>query len=176
MQRASTGDRYTMPKCFGAEATHNCRSVGAATLFAIGHSACAQALVDRVGGALLRAPYAWLVTTFAVVFIMITSLSGIAPEVGQGSSLLAAVAAGIAVVNGVLGGFVAPRTVLKEVERERSLAHAQALRWGFSMTPFLLTWVAVAAGAERWALSVGLVVTVLLLVHSARAASRLHVE
>lgn len=55
---------------------------------------------ERLGGALCRAPYAWLITTLVVLFLLTTSLSGVAKKVGEGNSLLAVAASALAVVDG----------------------------------------------------------------------------
>jgi uncharacterized membrane protein len=120
---------------------------------------------------LCRAPYAWLITSLVVLFMMTTSLSGIAKEVGDGSSFLAVAASALAVVDGFVAAFLVPRQL--EAARSRlSAAQALLLRWAFALVPFLLTWAAVAAGAERWALSVGVILSTALLVQAARAARR----
>lgn len=129
-------------------------------------------LGDRIGKALLRAPFAWLITTFAVVLIMTTSLSGIAEEVGEGSSSLAILASAFAVLEGAVAFFVVPRTVLTEVRRRGPEGQAVVIRWAFAMVPFVVTYAAVAAGAEVWALSVGIFISAVLLIQWARAAGR----
>ena len=55
------------------------------------------------------APYAWLITTLVLLFMMTTSLSGIANEVSDGSSFLAVVASVLAVVDGFVAAFLVPR-------------------------------------------------------------------
>jgi hypothetical protein len=129
-------------------------------------------LARRGGDALLRAPYAWLVSTFAVVFLLVPSLSGIARETGHGSVPLAIAAAGVALSQGAIAVLVAPRAVLARLAEEQSAGQAAMTEWVLALAPFLTTYGAVAAGAERWALSVGVLMTTILLVKAARSARR----
>jgi hypothetical protein len=126
---------------------------------------------ERLGGALCRAPYAWLITTLVVLVVMTTSLSGIAKDVGEGSTLLAVAASALALVDGLVAAFLVPRQLATASDR-LSAARALFLRWTLALVPFLITWAAVGVGAERSALSVGLIVSVSLLIQAARAAGR----
>jgi hypothetical protein len=126
---------------------------------------------ERLGGALCRAPYAWLITTLFVLVVMTTSLSGIAKDVAEGSTLLAVAASALALVDGLVAAFLVPRQLATASDR-LSAARALFLRWTLALVPFLITWAAVGVGAERSALSVGLIVSVSLLIQAARAAGR----
>jgi uncharacterized membrane protein YidH (DUF202 family) len=100
---------------------------------------------------------------------VLSSLSTIAKEVGDGSTALALVATSV-ILSDVVLSLIAFRVSRRrpEIPRDRWAL----MCWTVGVGPFLVSVGAVTAGAERWALSVGLAASVALLVVSARELRR----
>lgn len=126
----------------------------------------------RLGEALRRAPYAWLVATLALFVMMLSPLSVLATDAEEASTGLAIGATALIAYGAVAALVLAPRVIFPKVQGKLSQNEVAVLRWALAVTPFLLGYGAVAAGAQRWSLSAGLVVSVVLLVVATRASRR----
>jgi len=122
-------------------------------------------VAERVGQALRRAPYAWLVATAAAMFVLVPALGAVAEPAGEGNAGLAIVTA-LLVAGQVIAWFVLRRDARLDTDRSASI------QWATSSAPFLVAFGLVAAGAEVWAMSVGFLVSVALLLVTARALAR----
>ena len=103
---------------------------------------------------------------------MLSPLRILEKDSGDASTALALGAAALIAYGAVAGLVLAPRFIFPRVQRERSENEVALLRWAFGIEPFLVGFAAVAAGAQRWSLSAGFVVSVVLLVVAARATRR----
>jgi hypothetical protein len=127
---------------------------------------------EGVGQALMRAPYAWLVTTLLLYMMMLSGLSRIIDDADDGSTVLALAGAGCVLYAVVASLVLLPRFVLPGARQQRSAGTAAFLRWAFATAPFLVCIAFVMAGAKQWVLSVGFFASTLLLVIAARALRR----
>jgi hypothetical protein len=134
--------------------------------------------LERVGDALQRAPYAWLVTTILLLWIVMVPLPAMLADAGEGSTPLS-VAAAVYIVFGAVGSLVVlPRFMLPRLSQTSEGAVA-SLRWAFaalhrrciagSAAPFMVGYAATIAGGEPWVVGAGFVVSTLLLIVTARA-------
>jgi hypothetical protein len=132
-------------------------------------------LGERAGDALRRTPYAWLVTTFAVYWLLMRTtarLSTVSQEGEDASAQLAIVAAGL-IASGVASSLVlVPRYVVPSMRQKRSNGEVALLRWAFAAAPFMIGFASVQAGAQQWALFVGWSASTVLLVIAARTLRR----
>lgn len=129
-------------------------------------------LGDGVGQALMRAPYAWLVTTLLLYVMMLSAWSRIAEDADDGSTVLAIAGAGCVLYGVVASLVLLPRYVLPGARQRGSADAVALLRWAFAAAPFLVCFAFVVAGAKQWVLSVGFFASTLLLVVAARALRR----
>jgi hypothetical protein len=127
---------------------------------------------EGVGQALMRAPYAWLVTTVLLYMMMLSGLSRVIDDADDGSTVLALAGAGCVLYGVVASLVLLPRFVLPGARQQRSVGTAAFLRWAFATAPFPVCIPFVMAGAKQWVLSVGFFASTLLLVIAARALRR----
>jgi hypothetical protein len=80
---------------------------------------------------------------------------------------------GVVAIDTVIGVTLAPRQ-FRRIAEEKSDDAAAFVRWAFAGVPFLVAYSAVAAGAERWVISIGFVVSLAFHISAARAFRRSH--
>jgi len=127
-------------------------------------------LGDRIGAAIRRAPYAWLVATVLVFLIVNTPLRAVAKDRAHASAAIALVAAGLIVYNLIVWALL-PRLLA----RSKSPVHADRrllIRWEMASCPYVLGVTAIVAGGQQWCYALGMVVSVVLLTKTAREARR----
>lgn len=124
------------------------------------------------GEALRRAPYAWLISTLALMVVMLSPLSVLAKDSDEASTGLAVGALAVIVYELVVVLVIAPRRIYPRLRNVKSEEEVAMLRWAFALTPFLIGYGAVAAGAKQWSLSAGFLASVTLLVAAARSMRR----
>jgi hypothetical protein len=124
-------------------------------------------LVERLGTSLQRSPYVWLVATVLSFVMLLSGLAPMAKSPGSGSTALAIVAAGF-ILYGIAAWAMFPRLRGRSRKAAPSTEVMGYILWTFAAAPFLIGWAAVAAGAEQWAVGLGFVVSVGLLVATAR--------
>ena len=128
-------------------------------------------VAERLGTSLQRSPYVWLAATILSFVVLLSGLAPIAKRPGSGSTALAIVAAGF-VLYGIVAWVMFPRLRAKSQKAAVPPAVMDCILWVFAATPFLIGWAAVGAGAEQWAVGLGFVVSVGLLVATARRVAR----
>ena len=127
-------------------------------------------IAERLGASLQRSPYVWLVATVLSFLVLLSGLAPIAQSPGSGSTTLAIVAAGF-ILYSVVAWIVFPRLRAKSRKAAPSPETMAYILWTFAATPFVIAWAAVAAGAEQWAVALGFVVGVGLLIATVRRVS-----
>jgi hypothetical protein len=132
---------------------------------------------ERAGAALTRAPYAWLVATLAVQWVLLGSISRVLGVADDGDEHEPSVALTIGAVGlmacGVAGSLVLlPRFVAPVARQRGSVGEAGLIAWAMATAPFMMAVAATLAGGHQWVLSVGLFVSVGLLVIVARGLRR----
>jgi hypothetical protein len=125
-------------------------------------------VAERIGESICRAPFVWLAATILLFLVMISGLGPIAEEPGEGSVAFTIVG----VAGSVLGLGMWLYVRAERLRRELTRPFYVQVRWVFAVVPFVFAWVAVAAGSEQWALFVGFITSVVLLVVSARWTRR----
>lgn len=131
-----------------------------------------QAIGQRLGKALRRAPRSWLVATLLVFLVLLSPLAVLAENADETSTPLA-IGATVLIAYGALTALVlAPRLIYSKVENAQTDDQIALLRWAFGSAPFFIGYAAVAVGSSQWSLSVGLACSVVLLVVAARAIQR----
>jgi hypothetical protein len=125
---------------------------------------------EGTGESLLNAPYVWLTATVLGFLLLNAGLARIAPSPGKGSTALAVAAVVLGAI-GTLDWIVLQR---ERVRRAMPMSRFVVVRWAVATTPFFFAYCAVAAGGEQWAFFVGFVVSMTLLVLSARRTRREH--
>jgi hypothetical protein len=133
-----------------------------------GQYGCVAKFGDRAGESLQRAPYVWLAATILAFLLLNSGLVRIAPDPGRGSTVLAA--AGTAL--GLLGALIWALFQRESVRQAVPTARFAFARWTLASTPFFFAYSAVAAGGEQWAFFWGILLSVVLLVVSARRTKR----
>jgi hypothetical protein len=123
---------------------------------------------DRAGESLQRAPYVWLAATILAFLVLNSGLVRIAPDPGQGNTVLAATGTAL----GVTGGLLWALFQRESVRRSLPTARFVFARWTLASTPFFFAYSAVAAGGEQWAFFWGMLLSLALLVISARRTKR----
>jgi hypothetical protein len=150
-----------------AGALHNCRSVSPRRR-AIGHYASVATYGERAGESLQRAPYVWLTATVLGFLLLNSGLVRIAPDPGRGSTPLAAIGTAL----GVAGALIWLLFQRASVRRTLPTSSFMLARWALASTPFVFAYSAVAAGGEQWAFFWGMLLSLALLVISARRTKR----
>jgi hypothetical protein len=126
-----------------------------------------NSIAERLGASLERSPYVWLVATVLSFMILLSGLAPIAKSLGSGNTTIAIVAAGF-ILYSVAAWVMFPRVVAKREKRASSPAADAYIVWTFAAAPFLIGYGAVAAGGEQWRVALGFVVSIGLLIASAR--------
>lgn len=126
---------------------------------------------ERLRTSLQRSPYVWLVATVLSFVMLLSGLAPMAKSPGSGSTTLAIVAAGF-ISYGIGAWVMFPRLRGRSQKAAPSGEVMGYILWTFAAAPFLFGWAAVAAGAEQWAVALGFVVSVGLLVATARRIAR----
>jgi hypothetical protein len=119
---------------------------------------------DRAGESLQRAPYVWLAATILAFLLLNSGLVRIAPDPGEGSTVLAATGTAF----GVAAAFIWALLQRERVRRTLPAARFVFARWTLASMPFFFAYSAVAAGGEQWAFFCGMLLSLALLVLSAR--------
>jgi hypothetical protein len=128
-------------------------------------------IVERLGSSLQRSPYLWLATTVLSFLLLLSGLAPMAKSPGSGSTTISIVAAGF-ILYGIAAWVLFPRLTTKRQKVTPSPAATSYVLWTFAATPYLVGWAAVAAGGEQWAVALGFVVSIGLLVATARRMVR----
>ncbi|MDQ1384821.1 MAG: hypothetical protein QOG65_2200 [Actinomycetota bacterium] len=115
-----------------------------------------------------RAPYVWLAATILGFLLLNSGLVRIAPEPGRGSTALAATGTAL----GVVGALIWTLFQRESVRRTLPTSSFVVARWALASTPFFFAYSAVAAGGEQWAFFWGMLLSLALLVISARRTKR----
>jgi hypothetical protein len=106
--------------------------------------------------------------TILIWFLALPGLAPIAKDNRHAKTWIAVVAtAGIAY--SVLSALVLmPRFVFVPLRNTKSPSHLAAMRWVVASTPFLVTFIAVIAGAKQWVTGVGFIAGIALTIAAAR--------
>ena len=128
-------------------------------------------MVVRLGSSLQRSPFLWLATTVLSFLLLLSGLAPMAKSPGSGSTTIAIVAAGF-ILYGIAAWVLFPRVTTKRQKGTPSPAATAYVLWTFAASPFLVGWAAVAVGGEQWAVALGFVVSIGLLVATARRIAR----
>lgn len=131
---------------------------------------------ERAGAALKRAPYAWLVATLAVQWVLLGSISrvlGVTDGDDHEPSVAVTIGAVTFIAWSVAVGMVLRPGFLALAQRQRgSDGEASLVAWAMATAPFMMAVAATLAGGHQWVLSVGFFVSVGLLVIVARGLRR----
>lgn len=119
-------------------------------------------VAERVGASLRRAPYVWCALTVLLFLLLITPAGAIAAPASKASQAVGIAAAGLIAYGLVSWIFVLPRVKArpgKALSPERSAMFL----WAYACAPFLIGVGAVAATGPQWALAVGFLTSIALL-------------
>lgn len=124
-------------------------------------------IAERAGASLRRSPYVWLVATILSFLVLLSGLAPIAESPGSANTAIAILAAGL-ILYGIGVWAMLPRLLAKSRKAAPSDDTKAATLWMLAANPFVAAWACVAAGGEQWAVGIGFVASVALLVISAR--------
>ena len=130
----------------------------------IGHPVVVGDLSEAAGSRLQRAPYVCLALTLCLYLVIIGSLAR-NPQGSPHTSNLLAVVAVLMILADVALVYLEPRIT-------RAVNETLARRWALAMFPFFAGYGSTALGAQEWVYGAGLVISVVLLVHTVGAIRR----
>ncbi len=129
------------------------------------------AVYDRVGASMRRAPYVWLTTTLLLMLLMNSALRTVLMGEKQSNSVVA-IGAALFGAYSILVWVLWPR-MASRAKKSISTDGIVVVRWVFASMPYWVGLVAVILGGRRWCYGFGFVVSVVLLVLTARWVRKL---
>ena len=124
--------------------------------------------VDRVGASIRRAPYVWLAATVLLFLVVNSPLRAVAKDHEHASTPIALGASAMiaySVAVWVLWPHVMARSK-SPLSRDRALA----MRWLLALSAYLVGVADACAGGQQWCYGLGVAVSIVLLVLTARVA------